>query len=407
LKALSILHNNGIVHGDISPKNILITNNKVKLIDFNLELHTSSTNKKAIYTQGYSPSEMQRSNGKVGPWSDIYSIGATMYFCLTARRPENALQREDNDNLADISKYAPLTPPYGANAIMNTLNLNPVDRIQSASLLIDLLTGKRKIKRVKGKSISSDRKAKSTKKKVISIVTVIVCLLIAGIAVTFVMLNNASNDSIKSSSASDDEVKSISLYGKTVEEAEKELKAKNIELKVVGNYYDDGSLLNKLDEDSIIKPKDISSDSKIVKVKLYAGKKASTKADINNMVEVPNLKGREKSDAISTLEEYGLDYEIETKPNNTYVGSVFYQDTKSGSKVKVGTTISITVGVAPVVETTEPTTVPATTYSSVAKVYNNYSKKTTQKTTKATKKSTSSSSISETNEEEATLPSQS
>jgi beta-lactam-binding protein with PASTA domain len=99
-----------------------------------------------------------------------------------------------------------------------------------------------------------------------------------------------------------------------------------------------------LDENSIISPKEVSSGSKNVKVKVYGGKKFSTKADVNNMVKVPNLYGMKKSKAISTLKEYGLNYEIETKTNDTFLGNVFYQDTKAGKKVKVGSTVTITVG---------------------------------------------------------------
>jgi serine/threonine protein kinase len=349
LESLDEVHKKGIIHRDIAPDNIIITDDgRVKLIDFGAARYATTAHSKSlsvVLKPGYAPEEQYRSHGKQGPWSDIYAMGATLYRMITGHIPEEALERKTNDKLQDISKFVPEIPKACENAIMNALNVNAEDRIQSAKEFADALSGVSEVERNKVKNRRADQGRWSVKMKIIAASIVAVCVVIIGA----VVVNNTVIKNVSSNS------ESISLYGKTVEEAEKALNAKNMSLKIDDSLYDDGSLLDELDENSIVSPKDVSSGTKDVEVIVYAGKKSSTKADINNMVKVPNLYGMKKSKAISTLKEYGLDYEIKTKTNDKFVGNVFVQSTKSGSKVKVGSTVTITVGKASKKETTPAT----------------------------------------------------
>ena len=102
LGALELIHNKGHLHRDIAPKNIMIAAplNPI-LIDFGaarqLIAHRSHTFA-ALLTPGYAPFEQYSAAVKdQGPWTDIYSLAATMYEAITGRPPPEASERVLND----------------------------------------------------------------------------------------------------------------------------------------------------------------------------------------------------------------------------------------------------------------------------------------------------------------------
>lgn len=96
LDALECVHNDSIWHLDLKPANIMIdTKGNVQLIDFGASKQLKNTNGESLstssamtYTPGFAPSEQtEQSIEKFGPWTDLYSLGATLYNLLTMQQP--------------------------------------------------------------------------------------------------------------------------------------------------------------------------------------------------------------------------------------------------------------------------------------------------------------------------------
>ena len=153
LKSLDAVHQTGIIHRDIAPDNIFLTNNgKVKLIDFGASRYATTLHSKSlsvILKQGYAPEEQYRSHGEQGPWSDVYAVCATLYRAITGIVPEDALERCADDKLVPPSKMGINLPNGIENAILNGLNIKAENRIQSANELAQALSGEIEVQRIK------------------------------------------------------------------------------------------------------------------------------------------------------------------------------------------------------------------------------------------------------------------
>ena len=104
LDALKSIHDHGIYHLDLKPANIMVDKQgSVKLIDFGASKQFSSTDGLTTstaycYTPGYAPSEQIRQKAdQIGPWTDFYALGATLYYLLTMDNPSNIDVEEDED----------------------------------------------------------------------------------------------------------------------------------------------------------------------------------------------------------------------------------------------------------------------------------------------------------------------
>ncbi|MBP9987947.1 MAG: serine/threonine protein kinase, partial [Ruminococcus sp.] len=102
-EALQTVHDKGLLHRDIAPDNIFITNDgSVKLIDFGAAKDIGNNNQKSfsiILKQGFAPLEQYQRRGNQGPWTDIYALGATMYYCLNGSMPLFAADRISNPDI--------------------------------------------------------------------------------------------------------------------------------------------------------------------------------------------------------------------------------------------------------------------------------------------------------------------
>ncbi|MEK7362085.1 MAG: serine/threonine-protein kinase [Pseudomonadota bacterium] len=108
LNGLREVHTNKLLHLDIKPANIYIRNDgSPVLIDFGAARQTltaEAARLSPMYTPGFASPEQYRKRELLGPWSDIYSVGATMYCCLAGAAPPAADQRLNEDNYVSARK---------------------------------------------------------------------------------------------------------------------------------------------------------------------------------------------------------------------------------------------------------------------------------------------------------------
>ncbi len=118
LDALKAIHAEQLYHRDISPQNIMVTPDGVPvLIDFGCArqiVRGQSESLDLVLKQGYSPIESYATKGKIGPWTDIYACGATLYFMLTGKAPPPSPDRMLKDLLVQPADIAGLRDQVSA-----------------------------------------------------------------------------------------------------------------------------------------------------------------------------------------------------------------------------------------------------------------------------------------------------
>ncbi len=103
LNGLREVHSRKLLHLDLKPSNIYMRNDYTPvLIDFGAARETLASDTpilKPMYTPGFASPEHYRQRELLGPWSDIYSVGAAMYACLAGSAPQSADSRQEKDRL--------------------------------------------------------------------------------------------------------------------------------------------------------------------------------------------------------------------------------------------------------------------------------------------------------------------
>lgn len=367
---LSAAHKKGIVHRDVKPHNILMTEDGIaKITDFGIAKAVTNT---TIVDSGkdnvmgsvhyFSPEQAKGAN--VDEKSDIYSLGIVLYEMLTGKVPF------DGDNPVTIALMQinePVTPPSVFNhnvppglerIVMKAVEKQPKNRFDSADEMIDALDKMEVVNRVVGDSIydgaeelneaydnydnydtySSGReelnkeagrnkkskgKGSKNKKKIAIIAAAVIVALAALVGIGFATGLFDKKD-----------IEVPDFRGMTIEEAEDKAEDLGIEVKI-GKY----EFSTEYEQDQIMDQDPNHGE--------MVAKGDTVTVDISKGGErgvIPNLIGKSEEDAKKMIEDYGFELgTVKEKESHEEKGTVIEQDPSAGSEGKQGDTINITI----------------------------------------------------------------
>ncbi|WP_295853049.1 serine/threonine-protein kinase [uncultured Xylophilus sp.] len=136
LRGLRIVHQHKMLHLDIKPANIFVTDdNKAVLIDFGAArevLNKEAHFVRPMYTPGFAAPEMYRRDTALGPWTDIYAVGACIYACMQGYPPNDAPQRQAKDRLPlALTRLRGVYSDHLIEVVKWCMALDPMARPQS------------------------------------------------------------------------------------------------------------------------------------------------------------------------------------------------------------------------------------------------------------------------------------
>lgn len=180
------LHASGIIHRDISPDNIMwMPDDTLKLLDFGCARSMEDGKSMSVLLKhGFAPVEQYQTRGQ-GPWTDIYSLCATIYYCITGTLPTSAVERLEGDALVPPTALGAELTAKEETALLWGLAVQPTRRPQNIELLIGQLCPvppKKPVKRKKRKKPEDSGKAKAGKvpaKRIIGLAAAALVLVIA------------------------------------------------------------------------------------------------------------------------------------------------------------------------------------------------------------------------------------
>jgi serine/threonine protein kinase len=143
LDALALLHTRSMLHLDVKPGNIHLRHgNEPLLLDLGAvhPMNRGQARGGQVITAGYSPVEQYYRGGHVGPWTDVYAVGASIRTCMEGRTPPPSIERHQEDKLIPAtvelkSRY----PAFLLEAVDWSMSMDPARRPQDAGKLLATL----------------------------------------------------------------------------------------------------------------------------------------------------------------------------------------------------------------------------------------------------------------------------
>ena len=144
IQALAEVHEHGIIHRDISPDNIMVRpDGRLILLDLgaakDLDIQGRDGNVQSsqmVAKHGFSPVEQYGRDGKIGSWTDVYAMAATIYYCCTGVLPPSATDRTINDTLT----CRPRLTKEEFDVLAFCMNVLPQNRPQNMDALLQIVT---------------------------------------------------------------------------------------------------------------------------------------------------------------------------------------------------------------------------------------------------------------------------
>lgn len=370
--ALSLAHKNQIVHRDIKPHNILITNTGVaKLADFGIAKAVSAStiiggNNKVMGSVHYFSPEQAR-GAYVDERSDIYSLGIVLYEMLTGKVPfdgDNPISialMHINDPMPPVSAEVPGIPPQLEKIIMKATDKYQTNRYRTADEMIEDLDNIEFITKVMGQkaftiageeekeqpavSVHPERERTHRKSEPAGnteesdktlerankistgfIIGAVAVLVIAGIIGLGALLGWFSGDI--------EEIKVPNFVGSTFEEAQAQAQETGLEIARGEDVYSPDQEEGKITSqnptaDSVVSP------GKLITVYVSKGKKDGV---------VPKIVGMDYKGASEYLKTFGFELGIVKTESSTLPENVIIeQSVEEGSTALKGTKIDVTV----------------------------------------------------------------
>ena len=145
LDGLQAVHEQNILHRDIKPGNVYLTNTgQTVLLDFGaarIAFGQESQSLSAVLTPGYAPFEQYSRRGHQGTWTDVYATAAMLYRMLTGAKPPEATDRMAGEPLPPVHLRNPSVTPAVSDAISAALAIQPKDRPQTIAAFRQRLAG--------------------------------------------------------------------------------------------------------------------------------------------------------------------------------------------------------------------------------------------------------------------------
>ncbi|MBP5417170.1 MAG: PASTA domain-containing protein [Clostridiales bacterium] len=347
--SLKAVHEEGILHRDIAPENIFITNSgEVKLIDFGASRFATTSYSRSltvIIKQGYSPEEQYRSRGDQGKHTDVYALAATLYKMITGKTPPDAMERrakyerKSKDILIEPHKLTDDISRAHEIAILNALNVRIEDRTPDISTFIKELNADPPAKRIYGKIKKIDLYAWPMWVKIL-IPTVLVALLTFGILLLVGVIDFSKYS--KEVIVPDSIVIAPDVEGMRQQEALEAVKAASLNASISGNIESDYISPGKIMTQTPVGGAFVERNGAVY---LVVSSGNGVIAPYNGISTVPYLVGDTREAAIEKCKKAGLG---ETKfeevyDENVMAGLVISSTPDGGEEVAEGSPITIRI----------------------------------------------------------------
>lgn len=372
LTTIEALHSNGIVHGSITPDNlVLCRDGKVHLAPFPItEASDQATAMEFTENDGYTALEQYNNKHRICAATDIYSFSACIYRALVGSNPPSAVSREANDKLMIPNTIAEKIPMHVIKALVNGLQIYPEKRVKTVEDFRELLDAAPAVK-AKAAAEQEDIYQKGAKggypeynesngdKKRKAVVVVLVILIVAAIAAAVYvvqfsgLIDNGKNNTTTTQPVKTYQVPNFSGVGYTQSDIENN-GAWNEQFKFTfqGEYSADT-------EEGIIFKQSVAAGETVdqgTEIILTVSKGIQTQT-------VPDVRGLVLDEATKQLEDLGFKVStVEVYNDGTHIANTVKNTDASapaaGTLAAVGEEVILQVyGEA------EPTTAPAVTDS--------------------------------------------
>ena len=140
MNGLREVHANRLLHLDVKPANIFLQmEGTAVLLDFGAArqaLQSSFSNSVPMFTPGFAAPELYRCDAELGPWTDVYGVGASVFACMSGKPPPSADARLKSDEMPQrLRALRGLYSDRLLTLVDRCLRLNSLERPQTIDVV--------------------------------------------------------------------------------------------------------------------------------------------------------------------------------------------------------------------------------------------------------------------------------